>query len=570
MYDLATGCEGERKLRLVGLNNQHKVINPQCTEWFGGFADGSHESTFNAISGDGSEIFFTAFVEPHASHPGCGPSVTPSASDPAQVFMRLDGFRTVEISRPFPSKCVEVPCENSASRSPALFWGASEDGSKVFFTTSAPLVGEDKDTSNDLYMAVVGCPEGQECEPAQRDVTSLVDVSHSHSGEASEVQGVVKIAADGSRVYFVARGVLTEGPNAEGRAPVKGADNLYVFDGVTGKVTFVADLCSGPSVSGMVESTHCPADLEAEGPVKERNDANLWLVGGSEHEAQIAGPAEEASRFLVFSTFAQLITRGTGADTDDAKDVYRYDAATGSLVRVSVGESGHDANGNCDDGTSVNVCNAKLTMSHLTPLSEHAQHGFETRAIAENGSPIIFESAEPLSPTASNGLENVYEWRETENGAGNASLISTGSAPEPEEDAVMSSSGSDVFFVTLQGLLSQDTDGQADVCDARVGGGFPAPVVGEEQCSGEACKGPLSNPAPLLVPGSVVQAAGGNFVAQTPKAKTSTKAKKKAVKGKTEKKSRSKGRAKKARKAKHKAGRASNNGSDLGGASNER
>ncbi len=305
LYDLASGCEGQPKLRLVGLDNQRKVINPRCTEWFGGFGDGSHESTFNAMSADGSEIFFTAFVEPHASSPSCGLSVAPTASDPSQLFVRLGGARTVEISRTFPSKCTEVPCEHASTRSPSLFWGASEDGSKVFFTTSSRLVEEDKDTGNDLYMATIGCPNGQQCEAAQRDLVSLVDVSHTVSGQASEVQGVVKIAADGSRVYFVARGVLTEGVNSEGRAPTNNADNLYVFDSLTSKVTFVADLCSGPGVSGVIESSHCAADLESEGSGKERNDANLWLVGRTEHEAQITGPAVDQSRFLVFTSFDQ-------------------------------------------------------------------------------------------------------------------------------------------------------------------------------------------------------------------------------------------------------------------------
>ena len=36
------------------------------------------------------------------------------------------------------------------------------------------------------------------------------------------------------------------------------------------------------------------------------------------------------------------------SDTDTAKDVYRYDAETGALDRVSGGEADADANGNND------------------------------------------------------------------------------------------------------------------------------------------------------------------------------------------------------------------------------
>ena len=36
----------------------------------------------------------------------------------------------------------------------------------------------------------------------------------------------------------------------------------------------------------------------------------------------------------------------------------------------------------------------------------------DTRAISEDGSRIVFTTAEPLSPAPSNGLTNVYEWHE--------------------------------------------------------------------------------------------------------------------------------------------------------------
>ena len=48
--------------------------------------------------------------------------------------------------------------------------------------------------------------------------------------------------------------------------------------------------------------------------------------------------------FLVFTSYGQL----SAGDTDTAQDVYRYDAESGALDRVSVGEDGYDANGNND------------------------------------------------------------------------------------------------------------------------------------------------------------------------------------------------------------------------------
>jgi hypothetical protein len=78
-----------------------------------------------------------------------------------------------------------------------------------------------------------------------------------------------------------------------------------------------------------------------------------------------------------------------------------------------------------------------------------------------------------------------------------------------------------VFFTTVQGLAPQDGDGQYDVYDARMEPGFPPVPTEAEQCAGEACHGPLTNPAPLLVPGSVSQAPGGNFAAPAPESPVS-------------------------------------------------
>ncbi len=73
----------------------------------------------------------------------------------------------------------------------------------------------------------------------------------------------------------------------------------------------------------------------------------------------------------------------------------------------------------------------------------------------------------------------------------------------------MSSSGEDIFFRTADQLVPQDVDTEADLYDARIGGGFPAPASLLPSCSGDACQGELS-PAPVLLsPGSEFQA-GGN------------------------------------------------------------
>jgi hypothetical protein len=496
LYEVNRGCNGEAgSLALVGLDNTNKLIDPGCRATVGAEEYVSGSSAFNAVSVDGGEVFFTV----------CTRSINEyGLEDPHQLFVRLGGERTIEVSRPLGSGCVEVPCVGAEERASADFEGASEDGSKVYFTTSAPLVEGDKDTGNDLYMATIGCPSVEPaCGVADREVTSLTQVSHDPvSGEAANTMGVVRVAPDGTRAYFVAGGDLLSQAEqtvlaSEGRPlPQVGAANLYEYDSLSGSVEFVGDLCSGTETSGAAQDIHCPSA---------GSDASLW--NDVEGEAQTGGPD---GRFLVFSSYAQL----AGGDTNVARDVYRFDSVTGQLDRVSGGEGGFDSDGNRTVYSKEGeVLGAGIAPGHYGGFLRE-QYEMNNRAISEDGSRIAFESAEPLSPLASNGLENVYEWQAgAGDGEGSVSLISSGVSEEPVEHAVISSSGNDLFFATSQSLVPQDIDGADDVYDARVGGGFPVTPAPVQPCSGDACQGPLTNPAPLLVPGSVVQTPGNNFPA---------------------------------------------------------
>jgi hypothetical protein len=228
---------------------------------------------------------------------------------------------------------------------------------------------------------------------------------------------------------------------------------------------------------------------------------------------------------LVFSSYSQLLPN----DVDNAKDVYRYDADTGVLDRISVGENGYDANGNCSAAAKGEKCDATIESRGLSSALVTVQTELASRAVSEDGSRIVFTTTEPLSPGAVNGLENAYEWHE-----GRVSLISSGSDEQPVNDVVINPGGEGIFFTTVAGLLPQDTDGAADVYDARLGGGFPMAPAERQPCSADACQGPLTNPAPLLVPGSVSQASGENLAPPakvTPKKKVKKKAKKGRVKG---------------------------------------
>ncbi len=518
LYDVSRGCGGSSQtVSFVGLNNSRRPISPLCDARLGddGFAGTEAPQYFNAVSADGSEVFFETCTM--SSH---------------QVFVRLGGSRTLEISRPLNPPCEaggipgEVPCKGAEARASADFKGASEDGSRVYFTAplasgAGPLVPGDEDVSNNLYVAKIGCPASRPgCAAAEREVTSLSEASHDpYSGQAAGVLGVTRVAPDGSRAYFVAEGDLLSQAQRQAlegeRRPVPhaGAANLYVYDDQSQTVTFIGDLCSGSFASGAVEDARCPGA---------GSDEHLWNVTAEETQAQTAGTD---GRFLVFATYAQLAS----GDTNPASDVYRYDAETGSLQRVSTGEDGFDDNGNRTVlGASGEVLGAGI-LPGLYSGQLVNEHGLGSRAASEDGSRIVFVSAEPLSPMAANGLDNAYEWHEGPGGSeGSVSLVSSGHSSEPVKDVTISADGSSVFFVTVDGLVPQDTDGLPDVYDARLGAGFPQAPANGRPCEGDACQGPLTTPAPLLVPGSVLQAPGGNFASPAPSSAATKRATAKA------------------------------------------
>jgi hypothetical protein len=365
----------------------------------------------------------------------------------------------------------------SAPPADATFQGASQDGSKVFFLTVQPLRNSDTDTKTDLYEAEL------EGEGKVAHIGKLVQVSHDpNAGQAAEVQGVVRVSEDGSHVYFVAKGVLTLDRNGLGQEAEAGEDNLYVYNTATQQTAFVAILSEA--------------------------DAGDWAEsGGQEVQATPNG------RFLAFSSHADL----TPDDTSTATQLFRYDAETGDLIRVSVGQNGFNSNGN------TSAFGAKLPRFGI---SGAARSGL---AISDDGSYVVFQSADGLTPQALNGqmgevvyeeegeirtasyfANNVYEYHD-----GNVSLVSDGNDATAKllgssvELIGTTPSGGDVFFQGADRLVRQDTDTQLDVYDARIGGGFSAPTFAP--CLGEACQGAVG--APPLVPsiGSSTLSGGGNL-----------------------------------------------------------
>ncbi|HEV2945498.1 MAG TPA: hypothetical protein VGX26_10335 [Solirubrobacteraceae bacterium] len=517
----AAGAEGAEP-RLVGVKNEgpldgspHLNEGAELVSECGinlGSREGNAGDGENAVSESGGTIFFTAIGA------GCGATAPPVN----ELDARVGGEKTLKISSPLhplaqgdgsePEECDSV-CEAAAPEA-GLFQGASRDGSKVFFLTKQPLLNGDEGgtgAGQDLYEAHI---EGQ---GRAAKLARLIQVSYDPvAGQAAEVQGVTRVSEDGSHIYFVARGVLANNSNGQSMpfsTARDGADNLYVYEPDPAnlgkdKTAFVAMLCSEAGLSGSVSDSECRT-----------SDAQMWNAEGN-------APAQATpdGRFLVFSTATDLTAP---EDTSTVSQVFRYDAETGALLRVSIGqrgayecpatkanEEGFNCNGNTDTFAVVSIGSPTIGR----PV-----------AISEDGSYVVFQSADGLTPGALNAqaesiegenfgtvqketyfANNVYEYHD-----GEVSLISDGqdTSATNRESSVrvdgMTSSGADVFFMTADRLVPQDTDTQQDIYDARVGGGFPLPPV-PTPCQ-EACQGSPSA-APLFgVPSSSTFSGTGNL-----------------------------------------------------------
>jgi hypothetical protein len=385
-----------------------------------------------------------------------------------ELWARVGGYESAPISEPTPAQCSEC---DTAVKAPAVFQGASEDGSKVFFLTEQELFAGDRGMN--LYEYDFDGKYG----------AKVVRVSQ---GSAEpEVQGVARVSEDGSHVYFVAKGVLS-GRNAEGGEPVAGGENLYVFERdatyPAGHVAFIATLSEA--------------------------DAQDWSVN-DERRMQ----ATPDGRFLVFQSVADL----TAGDTSSEPQVFEYDALEGRLVRVSAGQAGYASGpANANAHASEILDQAYTGNGGFQPTA--AASGLAVSAVGEGGqvvSRVVFQSVGALTPgaegAAAAGASSVYEYRSVGSIAdGNVYLISQGTNKQNANINGIGASGADVFFSTADPLLAQDVDTNYDLYDARSGGGFSAPAA-SAGCEGEGCQGVPSVGPSFGVAGSVGAVAGGNL-----------------------------------------------------------
>jgi hypothetical protein len=377
---------------------------------------------------------------------------------------------------------------NPAGTQRARFWGASADGSKVFFTSDAELTEDAKTAGNAANLYEYDLETGK-----------LTDLSVNSEPEGAAVLGVVQVSEEGQYVYFVANGVLTDTANAGGERAKQGncepngqnggSCNLYVYhQGGAEPVKFITTLNEadksvwlhdGPNSAGPALNTAVVSPSGAElAFVSERSLPTTNFPEGYDNEQAASGAGECEG----YSHESNEVESGA------CREVYLYDAETGGLACASCNPSGAQPVGPSE-------------LAHATEAPED----YRPRNLVEGGV-LFFDSKDALTG-APGGRENVFEYeggvvRPISDVAGGYESVFLDASPN----------GANVFFASADRLLPEDPGGNAVVWDARVDGGFPlvsTPVACESE---ESCAPPAVTPTAVGAPASATFSGPGNLV----------------------------------------------------------
>jgi DNA-binding beta-propeller fold protein YncE len=340
------------------------------------------------------------------------------AGSASPVYVRLDGTTTVVAS------ASERAGDGGAVR-PADFLGASADG-RFAFIFAQDLTDDSSPGARNLYRYDVDA----------RQLTLLVaNVDRTSSARRFEV------SSDGTTFYFLSSEVLAPGA-------ILTQGNMYVWRAGQG-VALIATLDSS-----------LPETL----PYSWRASPNGRYFAFAAH-----------SRLTEYdNSSATACPQGIEGEPGGAcREIYRYDANTGTLTCVSCRRDGARSIGNARIGTEKPDIGGP----------------YYARAVLDDGR-VFFDTPNPIAASDTNSKRDVYEFDGTD-----ATLITTGHGTDSRMVAV-SADGRDVFFTTQDQLVSQDKDTLTDVYDARIGGGIDGENATRPDltCSGEDCRGATPGP----------------------------------------------------------------------------
>lgn len=423
-----------------------------------------------------------------------------------------------------------------APEAAATFQTASTDGTKIFFTDTAKLTalssargGSSQTPSTDLYEFDVTTGK-------VKDLSVVPNFAQSH--EHAQVQGLMPgSSADGSTLYFVANGVLTNTPNARGETAAPGhciTKNLQ------------AQALAGASCNLYVKH----GDQEAEQPKfiarLSEDDIPDWEYENGGNLENVTDSASSSGQYFAFMSDRRLtgydnrVTNPAGHEAA-AEEVFLYnDQGSGQaqLTCASCNADGSRPAGVFDAGSKilgqegigllidrVENWEGKWLAGELPGWtgSEGQSANYQSRYLSDSGR-LFFNSSEPLVHADNNGKADVYEYEPEGVGGcagegGCTGLISSGSSTHESAFLDASANGNDVFFLTASTLVTSDRDKDFDVYDARVCGSagcIVPPVPPPSSCDSiEECRPSTPSIPAFPAPSGATTPSSGNGAGQT-------------------------------------------------------
>ncbi len=350
------------------------------------------------------------------------------------------------------------------------FQGVSADGHTVFFTDESKLTAGSTAEPNapDLYECVLASG-ASECRLS--DVTP--EASLAKAGEHADVLQVSPLgSADSSHVYFTATGVLAQNKREYEYTDTENRRHKTVEEPQSGANNLYLD----------------------------QSGAISYIATLGEHESLVGAVSPDGAWFAFDSTQSLTGYDNTPAVGAPVQEIFLYSAVSGALVCASCQPSGE----------------APIAGAGATLVGGH-------RELADGGH-LFFQTFEALVPSDTNGQQDVYEYEAQD---AQARLISGGTGTSESEFQEASESGDDVFFLTRQQLVPQDTEPEARVIyDARVNGGIPYLAAAAACTNAEACRGPVAAPPAVFgAPASQTFSGAGNLTPPAIAAKPAVKRK---------------------------------------------
>ena len=387
------------------------------------------------------------------------------------------------------------PGASGAGGATPVFQGASADGSAVFFADTRDLTTDaSAGNGRDLYR----CELPPESPTSGCATLTNISAPLAGSGESAEVLGMATgLSEDGTRIYFVAKGVLDEESNQYSESAISGNPNLYLWQEGEG-VRFIVGL--------------------------DEEDKGTWGLRGtvaSEVEAsKLAAAVSPGGRYLAFMSQRSLTGYANfdEATGEPAQQVYHYDALAATLDCVSCNPSGAAPQARFPVAASLTDPRGQYSGARVAAALPAAYANelrislYRPRTTLDNGR-VFFNAFDALVPADSNGEWDVYQWEPdglgtcrsssgdaatVRSAGGCLSLLSSGTAERESAFLDAGASGDDVFFLTPARLSVTDLDSELDVYDARVNG-VPEKLAPLAECLGEACQpaaAPPSDPTP--------------------------------------------------------------------------